>query len=159
MRDDLRHLYQTIILEHARAPCNFRQIDEPCRRAHGNNPMCGDDVTVFLRLGPTGDIADMSFEAKGCALLLASASLMTERLHAATVEEALYLYDAFLALCTGPGPAAAEPAEGDPKSPEALGDLRAFSGVRAFPVRIRCATLPWLTMLAALRKEADAPSN
>jgi len=146
---DLRELYQDIILDHGRHPRNFRKIAHPTHCAHGHNPLCGDRVTVYLSLD--GDyIADVAFQGRGCAISTAAASLMTEVLKGKTVEEARALFAQFHARVTG-----GEPAE----LPEPLADeaerLEPLTGVKAYPARVKCATLSWHAFEAAL-KGADA---
>jgi nitrogen fixation protein NifU and related proteins len=135
---DLRELYQEVILDHNRHPRNFGAIPEADRTAEGSNPLCGDRVKVFLKMN--GDVIEgVTFEGTGCAISTASASLMTEALEGKTVAEARAAFDRFHELLTVGG--------GDP---EALGKLAAFSGVREFPMRVKCATLAWHTLKAAL---------
>ena len=141
---DLRELYQDIILDHGRHPRNFGKLDHPSHFAHGHNPLCGDKVTVYLRLD--GDrIEDVMFEGRGCAISTASSSLMTEVLKGKTVEEANQLFRSFHAKVTG-GEAAdlPEPLEEDADRLEPL------TGVKAYPVRVKCATLPWHAVQAAI---------
>jgi nitrogen fixation NifU-like protein len=143
--NELRDLYQEVILDHGRRPRNFRTI-EGARRAEGHNPLCGDRVTVFVRL--EGDrVADVSFQGSGCAISTASASLMTERLKGMTVEEVEALFRRFHALVTG------KEAE-DGAGPE-LAKLEALGGVAEFPMRVKCATLPWHTLQAAVESRPD----
>ena len=135
---DLADLYQDVILDHSRHPRNFGHPDDSNREAQGNNPLCGDRVTVYLHID--GEvIAGASFEARGCAISLASASMMTEMVKGRTVAEARDLFDRFHRLVTE------EDGDGD-----GLNELEALSGVREFPMRIKCATLPWHTMTAAI---------
>jgi nitrogen fixation NifU-like protein len=143
MSVDLHELYQQVILDHNRSPRNVRVI-EGGRRGERNNPICGDHVTVHLQV--EGDvIRDASFQASACAIVKASASLMTESVKARTVADARALADRFRRMITAP-----------PGTPiDDLGPLTALAGVRQFPVRVRCATLPW----DALRAAADAPDD
>ncbi len=134
---DLRDLYQEVILDHNRRPRNFGPLPAANHRAEGNNPLCGDRVTVYLDV--EGDrIRDVSFEGAGCAISTASASLMTEALKGRSVEEARQLFHGFHELVT----------RGD--EGEDLGKLAVFTGVREYPMRVKCATLAWHTFLAAL---------
>jgi len=143
--NELRDLYQEVILDHNRRPRNFGPLPAANRQAEGYNPLCGDKVTVFLDV-EDGRIRDVSFQGSGCAISTASASLMTEALKGRTVEAARELFDGFRELVTtGEG-------EGSPE----LGKLAVFSGVREFPMRVKCATLVWHTLLAAL-DEKDQP--
>ena len=139
MSTDLRDLYQEIILEHSRKPKNSGPLDNPTGEAQGNNPLCGDRITVYINLD--GDrIADARFEARGCAISVASASMMTEIVKGMTVGEAeiaLQRFEGHLTAKETP-----ELIEGD--------ELAALLGVREFPTRIKCATLPWHTFRAAL---------
>ena len=149
MSDDLRELYQDIILDHGRHPRNFHALEHPTHLARGHNPLCGDRVTVYLSVD--GDrIADVSFEGRGCAISTASSSLMTEVLKGRTIEEARRLFAQFHARVTG---GAADNAAGD--LPEALQEdaerLEPLTGVKAYPTRVKCATLPWHAFEAALK--------
>jgi nitrogen fixation NifU-like protein len=144
---DLRELYQDIILDHGRHPRNFRAIEHPTHTARGHNPLCGDRVTVFLTLD--GDrIADVSFQGRGCAISTAAASLMTEILKGKTPEEARALFSSFHARVTG-GTEPALPAE----LAEDMERLEPLTGVRAYPARVKCATLSWHALEAALKGE------
>jgi nitrogen fixation NifU-like protein len=145
---DLRDLYQDIILDHGQRPRNFRAQEHPSHFAHGHNPLCGDRVTVFLTLD--GDlIRDVSFQGRGCAISQASASLMTEILKDKTLAEADVLFKGFHAKVTGGAPIA---------TPERLGDdmerLDPLTGVKSYPARVKCATLPWHAFEAALKNGA-----
>jgi nitrogen fixation protein NifU and related proteins len=142
---ELRDLYQEVILDHNRRPRNFGPLPAANRRAEGYNPLCGDKVTVFLDV-EDGRIRDVAFQGSGCAISTASASLMTEALKGRTVEAARTLFEDFHDMVTtGAG-------EGSPE----LGKLAVFGGVREFPMRVKCATLAWHTLLAAL-EEKDQP--
>lgn len=140
---DLRELYQETIIDHYRRPRNFGRLDNANRRAEGYNPLCGDKVTLYLRV-EDGVIRDVSFEGSGCAIATASASLMTESLKGKREDEALQLLEKFQGMVTS-GVTAGE-----------LGKLEVLSGVGEFPQRVKCATLAWHTMKAAL-KNAGAP--
>lgn len=144
MLDDLRDLYQEVILDHGKRPRNFRQIDNASHHAHGHNPLCGDQLVVYLALDEQGVVQDASFIGKGCAISTASASLMTEILKGKTEAQAKQLFERFHAMCTG---AEALPAPG---LEEDLERLEVLSGVREFPSRVKCATLAWHTMTAAV---------
>jgi len=145
MSDELRELYQDIILDHGRHPRNFHALEHPTHLARGHNPLCGDRVTVYLVVD--GDrIADVSFEGRGCAISTASSSLMTEVLKGKTIEEARRLFRQFHARVTGGAP------EELPEMLQEEGDrLEPLTGVRAYPVRVKCATLPWHAFEAALK--------
>jgi nitrogen fixation NifU-like protein len=142
---DLRELYQDIILDHGRKPRNFRKPEHPSHSAQGHNPLCGDRVTVYLTI--EGDrIADLAFEGRGCAISTASSSLMTEILKGKTLEEAEQLFQAFHATVTG------QDAVGVPEALEDdLDRLAPLGGVRAYPARVKCATLPWHALEAAIK--------
>jgi len=142
---DLRELYQDIILDHGRHPRNFRKIEQPTHFAHGHNPLCGDRVTVYLSLDGER-IADVAFQGRGCAISTAAASLMTEVLKGKTVEEARALFSQFHARVTG-GEAATLP---EPLAEEAE-RLEPLTGVKAYPARVKCATLSWHALEAALK--------
>ncbi|MGH8806726.1 MAG: Fe-S cluster assembly sulfur transfer protein SufU, partial [Noviherbaspirillum sp.] len=138
---DLRDLYQEIIFDHYRQPRNFRPLTGANRKAEGFNPLCGDRVTVYLKL-ENGVIQDVSFEGSGCAISTASASLMTEHLKGRSEQEVETLFQTFHDLVTRDRAGAPE-----------LGKLEVLAGVRAFPARVKCATLPWHTLHAALANE------
>lgn len=140
---DLRDLYQEVIFDHNRNPRNFGRPEGVNRLAHGYNPLCGDKVTIYLRV-EDGVIRAIAFDGSGCAISTASASLMTEALTGKTETEAEELFERFHAMATGAGPHAQ------------LGKLEALAGVREFPMRVKCATLAWHTLSAAL-KGAGAP--
>jgi nitrogen fixation NifU-like protein len=138
---DLRELYQEVILDHNKRPRNFRAIEHPTRTAKGHNPLCGDRLTLYLTLD--GDqIADVAFEGSGCAISKASASLMTEAIKGKTVAQAEALFERFHDVVTAPGDA--------PVNTDGLGKLAVFAGVREFPARVKCASLAWHTMKAAV---------
>lgn len=146
MLEELRELYQEIILDHGRSPRNFRRPEHVSCQAHGHNPMCGDALEVFLVLDDQGVIQDVAFEGQGCAISIASASLMTETLKGRTVEEAVHLFEEFHRMCTDADYVAGSNDDGD----DALDRLQVLAGVRDFPIRVKCATLAWHTMNAAL---------
>jgi len=147
---DVGLLYQEMILDHYRKPRNFRKLDAASGHAEGYNPLCGDKVTVYVRL--EGEVVkDVSFEGSGCAISMASASMMTASLKGKTVAEAKTIFDSFHSLVTG-HPEAAPGALG-------LGKLAVFSGISEFPVRVKCATLPWHTLQAALEERTEAVST
>ena len=138
---DLTDLYQEVILDHNRRPRHYGVMERPDRQAKGHNPLCGDRLTLFLRI--EGDrIADVRFEGAGCAISRASASLMTEAIQGRTLEDVASLFNRFQAMITSP----LDTAVGD----ESLGKLCVLGGVREFPVRIKCASLPWHTLKAAI---------
>jgi nitrogen fixation protein NifU and related proteins len=140
---DLNDLYQQVILDHNKKPRNFRIPETFNRSAQGHNPLCGDQLTVYLRL-EDGTIADVAFQGSGCAISKAAASMMTQALKGKTTDETEHLFREFHEMVTG---------ESDEDNEEALGNLRIFAGVREFPVRVKCATLPWHTFKAALENQ------
>ena len=134
-------LYQDLILEHNRTPRNFRPIEDASGHAEGRNPLCGDHLSVWVKLD--GDrLADVSFHGSGCAISKSSASLMTTALKGRTRSEAERMFERFQALVTGALPADA--------ARDDLGKLAAFEGISEFPVRVKCATLAWHALRAAL---------
>jgi len=138
---DLRELYQEVILDHNKRPRYFRAIEHPTRTAKGHNPLCGDRLTLYLTLD--GDrIADVAFEGSGCAISKASASLMTEALKGKTIAQAEALFERFHEVVTSPGDV--------PVNTDGLGKLAVFAGVREYPARVKCASLAWHTMKAAV---------
>jgi nitrogen fixation protein NifU and related proteins len=142
---DLRELYQDIILDHGRHPRNFRTIEHPTHFAQGHNPLCGDRVTVYLTL--EGErIADVTFQGRGCAISTAAASLMTEVLKGKTIADARALFAQFHARVTGGEPVPLP----DPLAEQAE-RLEPLSGVKAYPARVKCATLSWHALEAALK--------
>jgi nitrogen fixation NifU-like protein len=142
---NLSDLYQEVILDHNRRPRNFRTIDE-ARQQEGFNPLCGDRLTLYVKL--EGDrISDVAFQGSGCAISKASASLMTEALKGKTIDEARTLFERFHAMVTS-APEAPAPD---------LGKLSVLSGVREFPTRVKCASLAWHTMKAAVSDEHGGP--
>ena len=147
MSAELDDLYQQVILDHNKRPRNFRPIEDG-RRAEGYNPLCGDRLTVYLRV-ENGVIADVSFEGSGCAISKASASLMTESVKGKTVAEADALRERFHHMITAP-----------PDTPATdLGKLTALAGVRQFPVRVKCASLAWHTLRAAAEESEKVVST
>lgn len=146
---DLRELYQDIILDHGRHPRNFRAIEHPTHSAQGHNPLCGDRVTVYLTLAEDGHIADVSFQGRGCAISTAAASLMTEILKGKTPEAARALFAHFHARVTG---GAEVPLPGSLE--DDMERLEPLTGVKAYPARVKCATLSWHALEAALKGAA-----
>ena len=143
---ELSDLYQEVILDHNRRPHNFRVIEPASAKQEGYNPLCGDRLTLYLTLA--GDvIKDVAFQGSGCAISKASASLMTDALKGKSIGEARALFDQFHAMITS-----------NPETPPAdLGKLSVFAGVREFPTRVKCASLAWHTMKAAVAHEGDGP--
>jgi len=141
---DLRELYQEVIAEHNRNPRNFRWMKDANRMAVGVNPLCGDKLTVYLKVDDQDNVADVSFEGSGCAISVSSASIMTQMLKGKKVQEAERLFNTFHETVT----------KDDCKPDlEALGKIAVLAGVRAYPSRVKCATLSWHTMHAALEGE------
>ena len=137
----MNELYQNLILDHNRTPRNYRQMDEPDRTAEGYNPMCGDQLTLWLKM--EGDrIADVSFQGNGCAISRASASLMTTSIKGHTRAEALQMFDGFHRLITG---------DPTPEGPPLPAKLSAFAGVAKYPARVKCAGLAWHALRNALK--------
>jgi len=147
MSDQLRELYQQVILDHNKNPRNFKELPNATRRVDGYNPLCGDHYTVFVELD--GDtIKDVSFTGNGCAISKSSASVMTSSVKGMRAAEAEKIFDTFHSLVTGE------------KMPDAdLGRLAAFSGVSEFPARVKCATLAWHTLHSALQGAQDIVST
>ena len=136
---DLRDLYQEVIVDHSKRPRNFRSLSGASGHADGFNPLCGDKVSIFVKM-EDDRVADISFQGSGCAISTASASLLTESMKGKTRAEAEALFQRFHELLTG---------DGKKPAPE-LGKLAVFSGVAQYPVRVKCATLAWHTLQAAL---------
>lgn len=145
---DLRTLYQEVIFDHNRNPRNYGKLADANRTAEGYNPLCGDRLTVYLKVSSDGLVEDASFEGQGCAISTASASLMTESVKGKTVAQAERMFEQFHAMVTK---------EGD--VPEELGKLAVLSGVREYPVRVKCATLCWHTVHAALEGKSETAST
>jgi nitrogen fixation protein NifU and related proteins len=144
---ELRDLYQEVILEHSRHPRNYRAMESASHKVEGFNPLCGDRFTIYLDL-QDGAIRDVSFQGSGCAISKASASMMTQTLKGKSAGEAKELFDKFHDLVTGHG-----------RSTEDLGKLAVFAGVSEFPVRVKCATLSWHALRAALQGKEEAVST
>jgi len=138
---ELRELYQSVILDHNKRPRNFHQPEGANRSADGFNPLCGDKITVYLEL-EDDVVKDVGFSGSGCAISTASASLMTQSIKGKSVDDVRQLFDGFHELVVGDS--------GEAADLEKLGKLAVFSGVREFPVRVKCATLAWHTMKSAL---------
>lgn len=137
---NLADLYRDVIIDHNRNPRNFRKIPPPCSHAEGLNPLCGDKLQVYLKLGADDRIEDVSFEGSGCAISVASASLMTETLRGRSRAEAEEMFARIHGMLTG----AEEP------DIDAIGKLAALAGVREYPSRVKCASLCWHTVHSAL---------
>lgn len=139
---DLRELYQQVILDHNRSPRNFGDLEGANRFAHGDNPLCGDKIQVFLDVDSDDVVRNVKFKGSGCAISTASASLMTEAIKGKSVADALKLFSLFHEMVTSQ--------LGESELDPSLGKLALFYGVREFPVRVKCASLSWHTVKAAL---------
>jgi nitrogen fixation NifU-like protein len=147
---ELSELYQQVILDHNKRPRNFQKLEGANRVSEGFNPLCGDQLTVYM-LMDEGVVRDLSFVGTGCAISKAAASMMTQALKGKTREEAQALFEQFHRMVTG---------ELDEESePNQLGRLKIFAGVRDYPARVKCASLPWHTMYAALEGEESASTE
>jgi len=140
----LRELYQQLILDHQRSPRNFHELEHPDHRAEGYNPLCGDRINVEVDLDDEGRVREAGFTGQGCAICTASASMMTDSVAGKSQAEVDRLFEVFRDLVAG----AKDPVEAE----KILGKLAVFAGVREFPVRVKCATLPWHTLRAALQQ-------
>ncbi len=150
MFDELRDLYQEVIFDHNRNPRNFRIMDDANRRVDGFNPLCGDKLTLFLKIGADRVIQDASFQGSGCAISTASVSLMTEIIKGMSEDEAEALFKQFHEMTTG---------KTEDINLEAIGKLAVLAGVREYPARVKCATLAWHTLDAALKNQQEAVST
>jgi nitrogen fixation NifU-like protein len=147
---ELSELYQQVILDHNKKPRNFRKLEDATQTAEGFNPLCGDQLTVYLRV-EDGVVADVGFEGSGCAISKAASSMMTQAVKGKTKDEAEQLFGEFHRMVTG---------ELDEEAtPNGLGRLKIFAGVREFPARVKCASLPWHTLHAALAGEVAASTE
>lgn len=151
MQQELRELYQQVILDHNKAPRNFRKIENATNHAEGYNPLCGDNVTVYLIIDENNIIQDISFQGSGCAISKASASLMTSMLKGKSVEEAEKLFNKFHDLVTDK--------LGDEVNLDEFGKLAVFAGVKEFPARVKCASLAWHTLMNALHGKSEKVST
>lgn len=147
---DLRDLYQEVILDHSKSPRNFRALADATCSAEGYNPLCGDHLVLYLKVDKDV-IVDAGFTGAGCAISSASASMMTAALKGHTRQEAEEMFERFHLLVTG------APDDTDAATDPALGKLAVFSGVREFPMRVKCASLAWHTMKSALHGDQAAP--
>ncbi len=141
---ELSELYQQVILDHNKKPRNFRKLETANHTAEGFNPLCGDQLTIYLNL-EDGTVKEVGFEGSGCAISKAAASMMTQAVKGKSKEEAEHLFEEFHSMVTGE--------LNEETEANSLGNLKIFAGVREFPVRVKCATLPWHTLHAALNKE------
>ena len=149
MNDELSELYQELILDHSRHPRNRREMQDADRAVEGYNPMCGDQIKVFLKLNDH-HLADVSFTGVGCAICMASASMMTQAVRDRSETDAMDVFDWFHDLLT---------AEGPPPLRTDLPDLASLGGVRRFPMRVKCATLAWHALRSALRGDVPQVST
>ena len=145
---DLRELYQEMILDHNKRPRNFREMERPDCQSEGHNPLCGDQLTLYLQI-EDGVVKDASFKGAGCAISTASASMMTDAIKGQPVEEVSKLFESFRSMVT----------DGLLNSPEDMGKLAVFAGVGEYPVRVKCATLAWHTLSAALEGQKKSVST
>lgn len=147
---DYNELYQQVILEHNKKPRNFKVVEDANAYSLGKNPLCGDQFALYAKLDEAGNIAEIGFQGDGCAISKASASLMTNAVKGKSKEEALQMKDEFTQLLTG------QLAETEPHH---LGRLTILSGVKEYPVRVKCATLAWHTLAAALSGQAETTTE
>lgn len=145
MNNEMRELYQQMILSHNKNPKNFRIIENPSHYAEGHNPLCGDNLNVYLVVDEQNVIVDISFQGSGCAISKSAASMMTETLKGKKVDEAQLLFEQYHQLVTGK--------LNPEKEPNGLGKLKIFSGIWEYPARVKCASLSWHTVKAALDNE------
>jgi nitrogen fixation NifU-like protein len=143
--NDVDELYQEVILDHNSRPRNFRELEDANRKGDGFNPLCGDQVSVYLKV-EEGRIADIGFQARGCAISKSSASMMTESIKGKTVEQAEAIFAAFRRMIAA--------GSDDGHDADLLGDLEILAGVARYPARIKCATLSWHTLRSALNGSA-----
>ena len=147
---DLQEIYQELVMDHSRRPRNSKRLEKPDRQAEGFNPLCGDQLSLYLAI-EDDLITDVGVETKGCAISKASASLMTESIKGKSIEEAHKIFEGFRRMLTR------VPSEED--DADLLGDLEALSGVSQYPARIKCATLSWHTLQSALLEKQEATST
>lgn len=150
---DLRELYQELIIDHSKKPHNFKKLEHATCHAEGYNPLCGDKYTVYAEL-EDGKIKSVSFQGAGCAISMASASMMTDKMRSKTPEQAEELFQKFHDLVTGA--TAVDDEEGVEGE---LGKLAVFAGVREYPSRVKCASLPWHTLRSALKGDGSASTE
>ena len=154
MLDDLRELYQEVILDHGKNPRNYGKPEEVSHHADGHNPLCGDRITVYLDVDDSGVVRNAAFDGRGCAISQASASLMTEIVSGKNLEQVERLFRSFHEMCTSDADV-----EADDSLVDEMDRLQVLSGVRQYPIRVKCATLAWHTMNAALAGDQDAPTE
>ncbi|GEP43249.1 Fe-S cluster assembly sulfur transfer protein SufU [Brevifollis gellanilyticus] len=147
LSDDLRDLYQQVILDHSRSPRNHGQLHgEGCVHVHGDNPTCGDEIDVWVKFAADGGVEDIKFEGQGCAISQASASMMTVKMKGTDAEKLKGLIQDFRATVTG---------EGTVKDEDTLGELALLEGVQKFPQRVKCATLAWRAVEQAMQQKGE----
>ena len=148
LSDDLRDLYQQVILDHSRSPRNHGQLHgEGCVHVHGDNPTCGDEIDVWVKFAADGGVEDIKFEGQGCAISQASASMMTVKMKGTNADTLKGLIQDFRATVTG---------EGSVKDEDTLGELALLEGVQKFPQRVKCATLAWRAVEQAMQQKGEA---
>jgi nitrogen fixation NifU-like protein len=145
LSDELRDLYQQVILDHSKNPRNRGELPPPCLHAHGDNPSCGDEIDVWLRLAENGLIEDLKFTGQGCAISQASASMMTQKIKGKSREQAATMREDFRRVVMG---------DGAPQDEDALGELILLEGVQKFPQRVKCAMLAWRALEQALEEKS-----
>lgn len=141
MNDELRELYQQVILDHSRKPRNFGELAPPCAHVHGDNPSCGDEVDLYVRFDGEGRIGEIKFSGQGCAISQAAASMMTQKVKGRLKPEAAAMAEDFRRIVTG---------DGQPEDAEVLGELQLLEGVQKFPQRVKCAMLGWRALQQAI---------
>jgi nitrogen fixation NifU-like protein len=147
LSDDLRDLYQQVILDHSRSPRNHGQLHgEGCIHVHGDNPTCGDEIDMWVKVGADGKVEDLKFEGQGCAISQASASMMTVKMKGADAAKVQTLLKDFRAVVTG---------EGTVQDEDALGELALLEGVQKFPQRVKCAMLGWRALEQAIQQSGE----
>jgi nitrogen fixation NifU-like protein len=146
---DFDELYKEVVLDHCRRPRNFGELPDADAHVHGDNPSCGDEITLHVKFGANNDIADVAFTGSGCSLCMASASMMTQKIKQRPTADAEALWASLHGLLT---------AEVEPEPDDKLGELQVLQGVRKFPMRVKCATLPWQALRQAFadKKLKDA---
>ena len=154
MDDMLRELYQEVILDHGKSPRNFRHPDDATCEAQGNNPLCGDRLTIYAKVAEDQTIEDVAFEGRGCAISLASASMMTDVACGKSISQAQKIFELFHKLCTSEEQVVVQDEFADD-----IEKLRVMSGVRQFPMRVKCATLAWHALNAAITGENHASTE
>jgi nitrogen fixation protein NifU and related proteins len=147
VNEELRDLYQEVILDHSKSPRNYREMENPDRTVEGFNPLCGDKITLYVKL-EDGKVADASFQGIGCAISTASASMLTEAIKGKSEDQVDELFEAFHHMVTGEDPV-------DAPCDDCLGKLAVFAGIREFPMRIKCATLCWHALQSALKEKGN----